>query len=81
MPDGREQGILAGANVVMPNLSPPEQRAHYSLYDHKAALGAEAAEGLALLQERLHAIGYTIDFGRGDYAETPAPARPPACPS
>ena len=81
VPDGREQGILAGANVVMPNLSPPEQRAHYSLYDHKAALGAEAAEGLALLQERLHAIGYTIDFGRGDYAETPAPARPPACPS
>lgn len=66
--DGREQGILAGANVVMPNLSPPDHRALYSLYDHKAALGAEAAEGLALLAERLKTIGYEIDYGRGDFS-------------
>lgn len=59
-PDGREQGILAGANVVMPNLSPQEQREKYSLYDNKAALGAEAAEGLQMLEEKLTAIGYGI---------------------
>ena len=40
-PDGRERGILAGANVVMPNLSPSHQRAKYSLYDNKASAGAE----------------------------------------
>lgn len=59
-PDGREHGILAGANVVMPNLSPPCQRANYSLYDHKAATGAEAAEGLEELEARLKGIGYGI---------------------
>lgn len=59
-PDGRERGILAGANVVMPNLSPPARRANYSLYDHKAATGAEAAEGLKELEERLKGIGYEI---------------------
>lgn len=67
-PEGREKGILAGANVVMPNLSPVVQRSKYSLYDNKASLGAEAAEGLLLLEKRLEAIGYTIDKGRGDYS-------------
>ncbi|WP_308778075.1 [FeFe] hydrogenase H-cluster radical SAM maturase HydE [uncultured Bacteroides sp.] len=66
-PEGRERGILAGANVVMPNLSPPQQRSKYALYDNKASMGAEAAEGLRLLQARLEKIGYTIDMGRGDY--------------
>ena len=65
--DGRERGILAGANVVMPNLSPPEQRTQYTLYDNKAAFGAEAAEGLKKLSERLNAIGYRISTERGDY--------------
>lgn len=67
-PEGREKGILAGANVVMPNLSPVVQRSKYSLYDNKASLGAEAAEGLLLLEKRLEAIGYVIDKGRGDYS-------------
>ncbi len=66
-PDGREQGILAGANVVMPNLSPGEQREKYSLYDNKASSGAEAAEGLRQLATRLKAIGYRISKERGDY--------------
>lgn len=66
-PDGRERGILAGANVVMPNLSPAVQRSKYALYDNKASMGAEAAEGLKLLAQKLKAINYTIDFGRGDY--------------
>lgn len=65
--DGRERGILAGANVVMPNLSPFEQREKYALYDNKVATGAEAAEGLKLLEEKLNAIGYQISKDRGDY--------------
>lgn len=66
-PDGRERGILAGANVVMPNLSPLLQRGKYALYNNKTSLGAEAAEGLALLNKQLHAIGYEINYQRGDY--------------
>ena len=66
-PDGREKGILAGANVVMPNLSPREQREKYALYDNKAAFGAEAAEGLRNLAQRLETIGYRISTDRVDY--------------
>lgn len=66
-PDGRERGILAGANVVMPNLSPREERKKYELYNDKASLGAESAEGLAALQKQLQGIGYEISFERGDY--------------
>lgn len=66
-PDGRERGILAGANVVMPNLSPSSVREKYSLYNHKAAFGSEAAEGLKLLEKQLNKIGYKISYLRGDY--------------
>ena len=66
-PNGREQGILAGANVVMPNLSPSSVREKYSLYNQKAAFGSEAAEGLKLLEKQLNKIGYTISNERGDY--------------
>ncbi|MFI3279780.1 MAG: [FeFe] hydrogenase H-cluster radical SAM maturase HydE [Rikenellaceae bacterium] len=65
--DGRERGILAGANVVMPNVSPQYVRSSYLLYDNKVAFGAESAEGLSRLSERLSAIGYSINYGRGDY--------------
>ena len=65
--DGRERGILAGANVVMPNLSPSDVREKYTLYNKKAAFGSEAAEGLKLLEEQLNGIGYTISYLRGDY--------------
>lgn len=64
--DGRERGILAGANVVMPNLSPFNQRTKYALYDNKASFGSEAAEGIKLLEDRLNNIGYKISYGRGD---------------
>ena len=66
-PDGREKGILAGANVVMPNLSPSTVRGKYALYNQKAAFGSEAAEGLKLLEEQLNGIGYKISYSRGDY--------------
>ena len=63
---GREAGILAGANVVMPNLSPLAVRGQYSIYDHKASGGSEAAEGLHCLEQDLKKIGYHISYGRGD---------------
>ena len=62
-----ERGILAGANVVMPNLSPQEERKKYTLYNNKASLGAESAEGIRILQQQLHNIGYEISFSRGDF--------------
>lgn len=65
--DGRERGILAGGNVVMPNLSPVNQRKNYSLYNNKAALGAESAEGLNRLASQLKKIGYAISYERGDF--------------
>lgn len=65
-PDGRKMGILAGANVVMPNLSPQENRKLYSLYDNKRCMGDEAAEGLAMLRAEMEEIGYEIVSARGD---------------
>ena len=68
-PDGRERGILAGANVVMPNLSPQKERKKYMLYDNKIATGEEAAEGLWRLKKRMEAIEYEIVTARGDFPE------------
>ena len=68
-PDGRLRGILAGANVVMPNLSPVDNREKYALYDNKAALGAESAQGIQALSEELATIGYHIDRSRGDHPD------------
>ena len=65
--NGREKGILAGANVVMPNLSPLRFRKQYALYNNKISTGEEAAEGLSLLKKRMEAIGYEIVTDRGDY--------------
>lgn len=65
--NGRERGILAGANVVMPNLSPSDVRKKYTLYNNKAVSGSEAAEGLQILEKQLKGIGYTISKNRGDY--------------
>ena len=70
VPDGRQRGILAGANVVMPNLSPPAVRERYAIYDGKLARDAEAAEGLQELDRQLAAIGRRIDFARGDFRAT-----------
>lgn len=63
---GREAGILSGANVVMPNLSPAGVRKKYMLYDNKLSSGSEAAESLDLLRESLSKIGYEIAVSRGD---------------
>ena len=65
-PNGRELGILAGANVIMPNLSPADVRKDYSLYDNKLCTGAEAAEARQELETRMGSIGYQIVTDRGD---------------
>ncbi len=65
-PIGREKGILAGANVVMPNLSPLDTRSKYVLYNNKLASGAESAQGKQKLEELMKAIGYEIVTDRGD---------------
>lgn len=65
--DGRIKGMNAGCNVVMPNLSPLEDRSKYLLYDNKASSGEEAAESLRALREHLAAAGYEVVIDRGDY--------------
>lgn len=69
-PDGREQGILAGANVVMPNLSPVGVRKQYSLYDNKICTGDESAQCIACMGLRMESIGFHIVTDRGDYCES-----------
>ena len=66
-PKGRELGILSGANVVMPNLSPPSVRKKYMLYNGKLSDGDEAAECVDHLKKRMEAIGCKIVTDRGDY--------------
>ncbi len=68
-PKGREKGVHAGANVIMPNLSPLSVRKKYMLYDNKISTGEEAAESVALLKQRMEAIGCQVIIGRGDYKE------------
>ena len=65
-PEGRERGLRAGANVIMPNLSPAEAREKYMLYNNKLHTGVESAEGLDALKARVHDVGYHITSSRGD---------------
>ncbi len=71
VPDGREQGILAGANVVMPNISPADLRKNYMLYDHKIGTEDDASESRIRLQESIQKIGYEVVTERGDYRSSP----------
>ena len=68
-PLGREKGFAAGANVLMPNLSPAGRRKQYDLYDNKLCTGDEAAESLADLKKRVEAAGWRLSMERGDAAE------------
>ena len=66
-PLGREKGLCAGANVVMPNLSPVENRKQYELYDNKICTGDEAAKCKNCLSARVRSAGYELVENRGDY--------------
>lgn len=68
-PTGRERAIAAGANVIMPNLSPQDTRALYSIYNNKLSTGSEAAETVADIRARLGAIGFETPIDRGDHKE------------
>lgn len=68
-PLGREKGLQAGANVVMPNLSPVAHRKDYTIYDNKICTGEEAAECLACLTRRIKSAGFEPDFSRGDHID------------
>ena len=65
-PRGRELGILAGANVVMPNLSPVSVRRQYELYDNKICTGEESAQCRGCLERRMESVGYHLVVDRGD---------------
>lgn len=69
-PKGRELGIQAGANVVMPNLSPTSVREKYMLYDNKICTGDEAAECRYCMEKRMEGIGYHVAVSRGDYKKS-----------
>jgi biotin synthase len=64
--NGREKGILASANVVMPNLSPASVRKKYMLYNGKISDGAESAQSKNELERRIRSVGYEIVCDRGD---------------
>ncbi len=67
-PLGREKGLAAGANVVMPNLSPLKNRKQYDLYDNKICTGEESAQCVECLKTRIASAGYEMVVERGDYA-------------
>ena len=65
-PQGRVLGLKAGANVVMPNLTPETARANYTIYDNKLYTGAESAEGMDLLKQQVAEAGCRIVTDIGD---------------
>ncbi len=65
--NGRELGILSGANVIMPNLSPVRYRELYQLYDGKVCMGEEAAQCINCIKDKISDIGYEVVIDRGDY--------------
>ena len=67
--DGRQQGVLSGCNVVMPNLSPMAVRQKYLLYDNKAGIGDDGESSLRKLRAQMQEIGYEVAVGRGDYTD------------
>lgn len=64
---GTEKAIMAGANVIMPNMSPVGVRSKYSIYNNKKSYGTESAQQMKLIENKVSAIGYKIDYSRGDY--------------
>ena len=65
--NGQIRGLDAGANVIMPNITPMDARRKYSIYDNKKISGDEAAENLGDLKAELEAHGYIAALERGDY--------------
>jgi len=68
--NGRELALNAGANIIMPNLSPPQAKKLYAIYDNKVSTGDEAEENFSLLKEKIINAGYEPDMSRGDASFT-----------
>ena len=66
-PIGREKGVLAGANVIMPNLSPTEVRKNYLLYNNKICVDDASSQCKSCINARMVKIGYEVEVSRGDY--------------
>ncbi len=64
--EGRKKGLNAGANVIMPNLTPGIYREDYSLYNEKMITGSESVEELELIKKQLEDYGYICDMSKGD---------------
>lgn len=64
--NGRNMGLMAGCNVIMPNLSPSEFRDKYSLYDNKLSTGCESFEYHEKLEKNINSLGLSVDYSRGD---------------
>ena len=65
-PNGRELGLKAGANVLMPNLSPKDVRKKYEIYENKICTGEESAQCRRCLEKRIESVGYKITISKGD---------------
>jgi biotin synthase len=68
-PNGRDEGLRAGGNVIMPNLSPMSVRKKYSLYDNKAYILDEDAEYRTMIGEKIKKAGFEVEETRGDNPE------------
>ena len=68
-PKGREEGLKAGGNVIMPNLSPMSVRKKYSLYDNKAYILDEDAEYRTMIEKKINEAGFEVEVSRGDNPE------------
>jgi biotin synthase len=76
-PEGREMAISAGANIIMPNMTLPEFRPHYLIYEHKPGIEDDAVVSKSKLEENLRAVGITIGYGEwGDSLHFPNRMQP-----
>ena len=62
----KEKGVLAGANVIMPNLSPFSVRKKYELYENKVSFGSESAQQKNVIENKMRNIGFEVVTSRGD---------------
>ncbi len=77
-PQGRVKGMEAGANVMMPNISPRNRQDQYTLYDNKSNSFEDAVVRINKLKEVMEDAGFTVVFERGDHRPLPKPKPDPA---
>ncbi len=68
-PSGREKGVQAGANIIMPNITPTDYRKFYQLYDNKPCLDENARQCKSCLERRIRVAG--VEIGQGEWGDSP----------